>query len=62
MVEAYWLIGKRIAEEEQNGKKRASYGEKILETLSNELTKEFGQGFDDRELRRMRQFCIAFPI
>ncbi|MDR1052998.1 MAG: DUF1016 N-terminal domain-containing protein, partial [Planctomycetaceae bacterium] len=26
MVEAYWLIGKRIVEEEQNGKSRADYG------------------------------------
>jgi F0F1-type ATP synthase membrane subunit b/b' len=26
MVEAYWLIGKRIVEEEQQGKNRAEYG------------------------------------
>jgi hypothetical protein len=41
MVEAYWLIGKRIVEEEQQGKERATYGEEILKTLSAELTKEF---------------------
>jgi len=26
MIEAYWLIGKRIVEEEQNGKQRVEYG------------------------------------
>ena len=26
MVQAYWLIGKRIIEEEQSGKERAEYG------------------------------------
>lgn len=45
MVEAYWLIGKRIVEEEQNGKERAEYGEALLKNLSVALTKEFGKGF-----------------
>ena len=31
MVEAYWLIGKRIVKEEQNGEVRAQYGKRILE-------------------------------
>jgi transcription elongation factor Elf1 len=30
MVEAYWLIGKRIVEEEQHGKNRAEYGKEVL--------------------------------
>ncbi|MDR2731661.1 MAG: DUF1016 N-terminal domain-containing protein, partial [Fibromonadaceae bacterium] len=50
MVEAYWQIGKRIVEEEQQGKERAAYGEEILKTLSKELTKEFGNGFSTRSL------------
>ncbi|RLA06041.1 MAG: DUF1016 domain-containing protein [Gammaproteobacteria bacterium] len=62
MVEAYWCIGKRIVEQEQQGKKRAEYGKKILKTLSKALNSEFGKGFDERELRRMRQFYICFPI
>ena len=33
MVEAYWQIGKRIVEEEQQGKERAAYGEEILKIL-----------------------------
>ena len=62
MVEAYWQIGKRIVEEEQQGKERAEYGKEILKTLSNELSTEFGKGFDERELRRIRQFYLTFPI
>ncbi|MDR2231668.1 MAG: PDDEXK nuclease domain-containing protein [Tannerella sp.] len=61
MVEAYWQIGKRIVEEEQEGKERAAYGEEILKTLSVELTKEFGKGFGERSLRDFRQFYLTFP-
>jgi hypothetical protein len=45
MVEAYWLIGKRIVEEEQHGNERAFYGAAQLKGLSEELQKEFGKGF-----------------
>jgi len=60
MVQAYWLIGKRIVEEEQGGEKRAQYGKEIIKTLAKELSNEFGKGFDARELRRMRQFYLVF--
>lgn len=62
MVAAYWHIGQRIVEEEQNGKHRAEYGKYILKELSTALHNEFGKGFDERELRRMRQFYLTFPI
>ena len=45
MVQAYWLVGKRIVQEEQDGKERAGYGEAVLKTLSIALTAEFGMGF-----------------
>lgn len=61
MVEAYWNIGKRIVEEEQNGADRAEYGKQIIETISKELTKEFGKGFSARNIRNFRQFYITFP-
>jgi hypothetical protein len=60
MVEAYWLIGKRIVEEEQQGKERAEYGHEILKTLSDALTKEFGKGFGERNLRDFRQIFSLF--
>lgn len=62
MVHAYWEIGKVITEEEQKGKNRAEYGEKIILRLSEKLKKEYGTGFTDRNLRNMRGFYIAFPI
>ncbi|OPZ31115.1 MAG: hypothetical protein BWZ00_00681 [Bacteroidetes bacterium ADurb.BinA174] len=62
MVAAYWHIGQRIVEEEQNGQHRAEYGKYILKELSNALNNEFGKGFDERELSRMRQFYLTFPI
>ena len=60
MVEAYWLIGKRIVEEEQQGKERAEYGAYVIKTLSKELTAEFGKGFSERSIRQFRQFYQMF--
>jgi len=60
MIEAYWLIGKRIVEEEQQGKNRAEYGKEIIKTLSEVLQTEFGTGFNERTLREYRQFFMIF--
>ncbi|OED41002.1 hypothetical protein ACH42_15100 [Endozoicomonas sp. (ex Bugula neritina AB1)] len=62
MVQAYWQVGRLIVEDEQQGKSRSEYGKQQLKTLSRQLTKEFGKGFDVTNLRRMRQFFQAFPI
>jgi predicted nuclease of restriction endonuclease-like (RecB) superfamily len=62
MVEAYWDVGRRMVEEEQHGKKRADYGTALLHHLSLRLAQDFGPGYDERELRRMRQFYRCFPI
>ena len=61
MVEAYWLIGKQIVES-QSGNERAEYGTQLLKYLSEQLTRDFGKGFDERELRKIRQFYLTFPI
>ena len=61
MVQAYWQIGRLIAEDEQNGEHRAEYGKKVLAELAERLTRDFGKGFDARELRKMRQFYFSFP-
>ena len=62
MVEAYWTIGRMIVEEEQAGKERAEYGKALLRNLSLHLTKEFGKGFTETNLKYFRQFYLAFPI
>ncbi len=61
MLSLYWNIGNAIMEI-QRGDERASYGETVLEKLSQKLTAEFGKGFSKRNLERMRKFYIYFPI
>jgi hypothetical protein len=60
MIEAYWLIWKRIVVEEQNGKQRAEYRQEIIKALSKELKNEFGTGFGECILRGSRQFFLCF--
>ena len=61
MVKAYWLVGKMIVER-QGGAAKATYGEKLISTLSERLTEDFGKGFTVSNLKYMRQFYLAFPI
>jgi plasmid maintenance system killer protein len=61
-VYAYWDIGRAIIQDEQKGNKRAEYGKAVLIELAYKLTDEFGKAFDERELRRMRQFYMIFQI
>lgn len=56
----YWNIGLRINEEVLNNK-RAEYGEKILPTLSAKLIEEYGNGYSERNLKRMVDFASRFP-
>jgi len=61
MVEAYWEIGKSIVGQ-QGGADRAEYGSGLIKDLSKRLSAEFGKGFDESNLRQMRQFYLTFPI
>ena len=61
MVEAYWLIGQRIVEEEQQGQHKAQYGKRLIEDLSAVLTSDFGKGFSYANLYNCRQFYLTFP-
>lgn len=60
MVEAYWRIGKRIVEEEQKGKRRAEYGQRLVKELSMRLSAEFGKGFSEANIWNFRQFYLLF--
>jgi len=60
MLKSYFLIGKLIVEEEQNGKKRADYGKKLINSISLELTKKFNRGFDVSNIRRIRRFYLIY--
>lgn len=61
-VQTCWQIGRHIVEFEQAGARRAGYGKQLLLTLAKMLTAEFGKGFDERNLRYMRDFYQTFPI
>lgn len=60
MVEAYWLIGQRIVQEEQRGQQKAQYGTRLIEELSTALTADFGKGFSYANLYNCRQFYLVF--
>ena len=61
MTEVYWYVGKITSELFDNATDK-SYGKKIVESLSNKLTKEFGSGFSSVSIRRMRRFYEMYPI
>ena len=61
MTASYWEIGRRIVEAEQQGKRRAGYGEQLMERLSTDLTAQFGRGFGVNNLENMRRFFLAYP-
>lgn len=61
MLNLYWNIGKLIMEI-QKGQTKASYGDAVLDKLSEKLTNEFGKGFSSRNLRTMRKFYLMYPI
>ncbi len=55
----YWHIGKRINNEILKGK-RADYGKSIVATLSQQLIREYGKSFSEKNIRRMIQFYEVF--
>lgn len=60
MVYAYYEIGKKIIQEEQNGQERANYGMYLIKELSEYLTDQFGKGFSVTNLKQMRQFYLVY--
>lgn len=60
MVKAYWNIGRAIVEEEQQGRERAEYGKELIIQLAKKLTKKYGRGFTQTNLKYMRQFYQVF--
>ncbi|MDE5544109.1 MAG: PDDEXK nuclease domain-containing protein [Bacteroidales bacterium] len=61
-VQMYWNIGRRIFEEEQQGKERADYGAYLIKGLAQSLEPEYGSGFTVRQLEMCRQFYRLYPI
>ena len=60
MLQAYWNVGRVIVKEEQKGQDRAKYGKGLIKDLSIRLSKEYGRGFTETNLKYMRQFYQTF--
>jgi hypothetical protein len=60
-IDQNWKIGKRIVEEEQDGRIRAEYGKRTIAELSAQLFAEFGEGYSERNLRDFRAFYVISP-
>jgi hypothetical protein len=55
LTASYWEIGRRIVEAEQQGKRRAGYGEQLIERLSADLT-ALRAWLQRQNLQQMRRF------
>jgi hypothetical protein len=60
MVVAYWLIGREIVLELQDGDSRAEYGSRLINELAGKLTKKYGRGFSATNLKYFRLFYSAY--
>jgi predicted nuclease of restriction endonuclease-like (RecB) superfamily len=60
LVTLYWSIGNRIRRDVV-GEARAEYGKKVVLTLSERLTAEYGRGFGEKNLFHMMRFAEVFP-
>ena len=56
-----WLIGRQIEVYERQGADRATYGDKLMDTLANHLKKQGWERCDRRELYRFRHFYLTYP-
>lgn len=60
MTMLFWKIGRRINQDILLNK-RAEYGKQIVVALSRQLAHEYGNSFEEKNLRRMIQFASVFP-
>lgn len=62
LLETYWQIGQHIVEFEQGGNERAEYGKALISNLAKDLSLTHGKGFSASNVKRFRQFYLAYPI
>jgi hypothetical protein len=55
------MVGREIVEEEQHGKERAGYSERVVAQLSERLRDDYGAGYSAQNLAYMKQFYLAYP-
>jgi predicted nuclease of restriction endonuclease-like (RecB) superfamily len=62
MCAAYYEIGRKIVEGEQDGNVRAKYDRKLIKEMSAYLNARFGKGFSESTLKKARQFFNLYSI
>ena len=60
-VVANWLVGRELVEEEQQGRRKARYGDELLRTIAGRLQTSFGGGYSHTNLKLFRQFYQRYP-
>ena len=58
-IKTYYEIG-RLLIKAQGGEEKAKYGDGLIKKWSEKLTKEYGNGYSEKNLKRMRKFYIYF--
>ena len=58
-LSTYYNVGKLLIEA-QGGEERAKYGDNLIKEYSKKLIKEVGKKYNERTLRRIRQFYLMF--
>lgn len=56
-----WVVGAYLVEFEQNGKERATYGERLMESVAADLRGKGTSGFNSTLLRLCRQAYLTYP-
>lgn len=60
LVQLYWQIGTRLRRDVV-GEGRGAYGEQVVASVADELSRDYGRGFNKRSLHRMLRFAEVFP-
>ena len=60
-VVANWLVGRELVEDEQQGRRKARYGDELLRTIAGRLQTSFGGGYSHTNLKLFRQFYQMYP-
>jgi predicted nuclease of restriction endonuclease-like (RecB) superfamily len=60
-VASNWMVGREIVEEEQQGRERAGYAERLIALLSERLSARYGRGYSAQNLAYMKQFYLVYP-
>lgn len=60
MVYTYYGVGQYIVEDEQQGERRAQYGQAVLKNLSARLTNKYGEGWSVDTLENCRKFYRVY--